>query len=70
MKESVAYGNEIAASKELEDRQLIIDSKRTEIIMLTPEERNQWVEVMKPVWKQFQDEIGPDLIEAAYQSNK
>jgi C4-dicarboxylate-binding protein DctP len=70
MKESVAYGNEIAASKDLEDRQLIIDSKRTEIIMLTPEERNQWVEVMKPVWKQFQDEIGPDLIEAAYQSNK
>ena len=69
MKESVAYGNEIAASKDLEDRQLIIDSKRTEIIMLTAEERNQWVEVMKPVWKQFQDEIGPDLIEAAYQSN-
>jgi C4-dicarboxylate-binding protein DctP len=69
MQESVAYGNEIAASKDLEDRQKIIDSKRTEIIMLTDEERNQWVEVMKPVWKQFQDEIGPDLIEAAFQSN-
>jgi C4-dicarboxylate-binding protein DctP len=38
--------------------------------MLTDAERNQWVDVMKPVWKQFENEIGPDLIEAAYQSNK
>ena len=70
LRESVAYGNEIAAAKDMEDRQKIIDSKRTEIIMLTDAERNQWVEVMKPVWKEFEAEIGPDLIEAAYQSNK
>ncbi len=70
LKESVAYGNEIAATQDLEDRQRIIDSKRTEIITLTEAERNLWVDAMKPVWKQFESEIGKDLIDAAYQSNK
>ena len=70
LKESVAYGNEIASKQDLEDRQRIIDSKRTEIITLTEKERNLWVDIMKPVWKQFESEIGKDLIDAAYQSNK
>jgi len=69
MKESIAYGNEIAAAKDLEDKQNILNSKRSEIITLSDEQRKLWIEVMQPVWKQFEDEIGKDLIEAAYQSN-
>ncbi|ADC62002.1 TRAP transporter substrate-binding protein [Allochromatium vinosum] len=68
--ESIAYGNRIAYDKEAEDRQAIIDSKRTEVIELTPEERAQWVQAMRPVWKQFEDEIGADLIDAAYAANQ
>lgn len=68
--ESIAYGNKIAMDKAVADKQKIIDSKRTEIITLTPEERAQWVEVMKPVWKQFEREIGKDLIDAAYKANQ
>ena len=30
--------------------------------------RKEWVDAMKPVWKQFEDEIGADLIEAAANS--
>ncbi len=67
--EAIAYGNKIAAEKDLEDRQNIIDSKRSEIIMLSDAERSQWVEAMKPVWQQFEGEIGKDMIDAAYQSN-
>ncbi|KJR98119.1 MAG: C4-dicarboxylate ABC transporter [Desulfobulbaceae bacterium BRH_c16a] len=67
--EATLYGNEIAASQDLEDKQKIIDSKRTEIITLSDAERNQWIEAMKPVWQKFEDEIGKDLIDAAYQSN-
>jgi C4-dicarboxylate-binding protein DctP len=67
--EATLYGNEIAASQDLEDKQKIIDSKRTEIIILTDAERNQWIEAMKPVWTKFEDEIGKDLIDAAYHSN-
>ncbi len=69
IEEATAYGNKISAEKDLEDRQLIVDSKRTEIIMLTDAERSQWVEAMKPVWQQFEKEIGKDMIDAAYQSN-
>jgi C4-dicarboxylate-binding protein DctP len=67
--EAVAFGNKVAEDKGVEDRQKIIDSGRTEVITLTDAERAQWVEVMKPVWKQFEEEIGKDLIDAAYNSN-
>ncbi|MCG6930036.1 MAG: TRAP transporter substrate-binding protein [Desulfofustis sp.] len=67
--DAIAFGNKVAEEKDMSDKQRIIDSKRSEIITLTPEERAQWVEVMKPVWKQFEEEIGKDLIDAAYASN-
>lgn len=67
--EAISFGNEVAAKKAIADRQRIIDSGRSEVITLSPEERAQWVEVMKPVWKQFEGEIGKDLIDAAYNSN-
>jgi C4-dicarboxylate-binding protein DctP len=37
----------------------------TEIRELTDEQRAKWVETMKPVWDQFRDDIGQDLIDAA-----
>lgn len=67
--EAIVYGNKVALDKDLEDRQKIIDSKRSEIIVLTDAERSQWVEAMKPVWQEFEKEIGKDMIDAAYQSN-
>ncbi|NWE45396.1 TRAP transporter substrate-binding protein [Pseudomonas gingeri] len=51
-------------------RQKIIDSKTSEIIPLTAQERGQWREAMKPVWKKFEGEIGADLINAADKSNQ
>ncbi len=67
--EATAFGNKVSEDKAIEDRQLIIDSKRTEVIVLTDAERALWVEAMKPVWKQFEDKIGADKIEAAVKSN-
>lgn len=67
--EATAYGNSISDAQDLEDRQKIVESRRTEIITLTEAERNQWIEAMKPVWMQFEKEIGKDLIDAAYQAN-
>jgi len=68
--EAIKLGNEVAAQKAVNDKQRIIDSGRSEVINLTKAERDQWVEIMKPVWKKFEDEIGADLIEAAYNSNQ
>jgi C4-dicarboxylate-binding protein DctP len=47
-----------------------IEASGEEIRTLTPEERQKWVDAMKPVWEQFQDDIGQDLIDAAIASNE
>ena len=36
---------------------------------LTPEQRQQWVDTMKPVWAKFEGDIGAELIDAAAASN-
>jgi len=35
------------------------------VVTLTDEQRQVWVDVMKPVWAQFADDIGQDVIDAA-----
>jgi len=50
--------------KEETNRQNILDAGGT-IRELTPAQRAKWVEAMKPVWEQFQDEIGVDVVKAA-----
>ncbi|BDV02094.1 C4-dicarboxylate ABC transporter [Thermodesulfomicrobium sp. WS] len=68
--EAIEYGNAVAMAKDLEDKQKIIESKRSEIITLTEAERAQWVEAMKPVWKQFESAVGKENLDAAIASNK
>ena len=70
LKEAIAYGNEVAAEKTQSDRQAIIDSGRSQVIAMSAEEREQWVAAMKPVWKQFEGQVGKELIQAALDSNK
>jgi C4-dicarboxylate-binding protein DctP len=67
--EAIAFGNQVARQKAVNDRQRIIDSGRSEVIELTAAERARWVAAMKPVWQRFEKEIGPELIEAAYRAN-
>ena len=52
------------------DKQRILEAKTTEIIELTPEQRNAWREAMQPVWQKFEGEIGADLIKAAQAANQ
>ena len=68
--EALEFGNQVAAQKATEDRQKVVDSKRSEIITLSDAERAQWVEAMKPVWGKFEEDIGKDLIDAAFASNQ
>jgi len=49
-------------------RQSIIDAGGT-VRELTPEQRQAWVDVMKPVWDQFADDVGQDTIDAAQAIN-
>lgn len=68
--EAIAYGNKISEQKSLEDKQKIIDSGRSEVIELTPQERAKWVAAMKPVWDQFKDKIGAEYVDAAANMSK
>jgi len=68
--EAVALGNKVAAEKSKSDKQTIIDSKRTNVIELSKEERELWKKAMTPVWNQFEGIIGKDLLDAAKASNK
>jgi len=61
-------GNAKVAETEAMNRQRIADTGE-EIRVLTPEQRAAWVEAMKPVWDQFSEDIGQDLIDAAVAAN-
>lgn len=54
-------------AKEQGNRQNIIDGGG-KINTLDAAARKEWVDAMKPVWKQFEDQIGADLIESAANS--
>ncbi len=68
--EAVKIGNAAAEEKSQSDMKRIVDSGRTTVHELTKEQRDQWVTAMKPVWDQFAEEIGQDVIDAAIASNK
>lgn len=63
------YVNQKAAELNEEHKQAIIAAGTTEILYLTPEERDEWREAVRPVWEQFEGEVGADLIQAALDSN-
>lgn len=70
LKEALVLGNKLSAEKAAGDKQKIIDSGVSKVHTITAEQRQQWVDAMKPVWKQFEGDVGADVIEAAVQSNK
>ncbi len=63
--ESTAYNREIAAQKNQEDRQKILDEGTTQIIELSDAERQAFKDAVVPaVWDEYAEVIGPDVIEA------
>ncbi|MCK1789133.1 C4-dicarboxylate TRAP substrate-binding protein DctP [Pseudomonas sp. TNT19] len=68
--EVTAQVNKEAEQLNQDAKQSIIAAKTTEIITLTPEQREQWRVAMKPVWQKFEADIGPELITAAEAANK
>lgn len=69
--DEVTYAvNKQAEADNQADRQRIIDSGRSQVISLTPEQRLAWREAMRPVWTQFEEQIGKDVIKAAQTVNR
>ncbi|MBE0582648.1 MAG: TRAP transporter substrate-binding protein [Desulfofustis sp.] len=68
--EAIAFANDLAGKIEQDNRQKVIDSGEAEITQLSRNERTRWVEAMRPVWKQFEDGIGKELIDKAFSANQ
>jgi C4-dicarboxylate-binding protein DctP len=62
--------NKQAEALNQNDKKRILEAGTTEIITLTPEQRELWREAMRPVWKKFEGDIGADLIKAAESANQ
>ncbi|MCK9516006.1 MAG: TRAP transporter substrate-binding protein [Ottowia sp.] len=70
MTEAAAYGNQIAADLNARDRQAIIDANKAKVVQLSREDLQAWRDAVAPVWKQFEGDIGRDLMDAAIASNQ
>ncbi|WP_138465456.1 TRAP transporter substrate-binding protein [Poseidonocella sp. HB161398] len=67
--EVTAERNAAINEVDMENRQAILDAGGV-IRELTPEQRGAWVEAMKPVWAQFEGDVGADNIAAAQAINE
>ncbi|AUG52427.1 TRAP transporter substrate-binding protein [Thalassospira marina] len=70
MQEATEYGNGLSAELTAEQRKEVLDSGETELVELSDAQFKDWQTAMKPVWNQFADQIGQDLIDAAAACNK
>jgi C4-dicarboxylate-binding protein DctP len=66
--EVTEWGNTRAAQLNLDDKQRVIDTGATQIVELSDEELAAWRTVMRPVWNQFRDAIGAELLDGAERS--
>jgi len=68
--------NEVTAERNAAVNQVEEDSKQAIIATgavvreLTPEQRQAWVDAMKPVWAKFEGDVGAELLAAAEASNQ
>lgn len=69
LKEVSKTRNAESTKVNLKNRQAIIDAGGT-VRTLTAEQRQAWVDAMKPVWKKFEGDIGADLMQAAQNANQ
>ena len=69
MEEVTTTRNKEATAVNERAKQLVIDAGG-KVRQLTPAQRQEWIDAMKPVWDKFQDEIGTDTIDSALSYNK
>ncbi|WP_412775940.1 TRAP transporter substrate-binding protein [Thalassospira lucentensis] len=69
MNEASDYANSLSAELTAEQRQAVIDSGETEVLQLSGDDFSAWQNAVKPVWAEFSDDIGQDIIDAAAACN-
>jgi C4-dicarboxylate-binding protein DctP len=62
--------NQTAEANNQRDYEALVAGGKAKIITLTPAEQAAWRDAMLPVWKQFEGEIGADVLHAARAVNR
>ena len=65
MAEATKFNNDIAKQKNDDARKAIEASGKAKIVKLTSAQLEEWKKAMAPVYKQFEADVGADLIKAA-----
>ncbi|MBF0302709.1 MAG: TRAP transporter substrate-binding protein [Desulfamplus sp.] len=68
MADSTIFANDIAKKNNEKDLASVAASGKSEIIKLTPEERQVWKDALVPVHDKMASRIGKDLIQEVYQA--
>jgi C4-dicarboxylate-binding protein DctP len=63
--EVTQWGNARSEQINQDDKKRIIDSGRTQLTVLSPPQLQAWRNAMQPVWDEFRDKIGADVVKAA-----
>jgi len=66
--EVTAERNAASTAVNEENKQLVIKAGGT-VRTLTPAQRAEWVDTLKPVWKKFEGDVPAELVEAAQEAN-
>ncbi len=70
LQEATQYNDATAEKSIRADRDKVIASGKTTVHALTAEQLGAWRTAMAPVWKQFEGDIGADLIRSAQAANR
>lgn len=62
--------NKDAEALNQKERERVLANGKAHIVSLTPAEREAWRTAMQPLWKQFEGEIGSDVLRAAQVVNR
>lgn len=63
MKEATAANRKYAEEADREDQKNIADGKYAKVVQLSKDERAAWKKACEPVWTQFRNEIGGELLD-------
>jgi C4-dicarboxylate-binding protein DctP len=70
MSESITFGNKVANDEDANFRAKVVADNKAKVLPMSKEHLAAWRTAMRPVWKQFEGDVGADLIQAAQKANK
>jgi len=70
MVESIKFGNKVAFDEDMAFRDKVIKDNKAKVLPMNKEHLVAWRTAMQPVWKQFEGDIGKNMIDAALRANK